>query len=304
VTDRDGNQKNEWRKLAVTALFLCLAVACGKWFSWHAQQYRDKLDAWQFQRAQSGINSGHASDEMYELLRSNPWAKALTVEQLEQKLESGPLKLIDEGQRQYATWQDPNTGMSWRFSFLDGLWVSVRGRSPDSPAEPSRSPVFNTAEKFRAFWFHWDFNWLPYTWLVGFILALLIGRYRTVLSLLLLALGFTCYVGYLVQPTYTFTVRGYFSNDMLVFGLGMTMLSIALVTFCFRDLWPQEGIGNQFRLRSMLIVVTLLSVALSMGAYGIVMGLTLLFCFAFSIGFRYLIVAKMLQPLPGSSVES
>ena len=131
-------------------------------------------------------------------------------------------------------WTDPASGVVWEFTFHDGLWsgCGLRKSAPAvlAPPQPKPTPLDALTHTVqRAFCGSFSLGWGTLAWLVGLGLYAFWRERRRTLAEVLLALTLLCGTGWLTWPSYSLTLRGIMSNDMLFWGVIMLVVSVGLI---------------------------------------------------------------------------
>ncbi len=205
-----------------------------------------------------------------EFERLGAWLRTLNSQadakqQIEKELQGGePFLLKKHGKYQVANWTHPKYGIQVELQFFEKKLVGHGSHTGTVPLpQPSRHSFDSNAESVR--------KKIPRpaiaAWLAALFVAAVSARYGRVAEEFMLAISLACGTAWLVNPWYSITLLGIFSNDILFFALLMYLASIFLLALRT----PKYHMSMRFSLRTLLAITTALAVLMAMGPFGYVM---------------------------------
>ena len=96
---------------------------------------------------------------------------------------------------------------------------------------PSPSSFDEATEDICSLIAGWNRGWGPVAWAILLVLCLAVKRHRLLLGQLLLGTALVSFAAWFVAPHYALTLQGVFSNDMLVWGTLMLVLSVSVMVW-------------------------------------------------------------------------
>ena len=233
----NGHSDSYWLRrrpaLWVWLAFVCLLLCAASLRVWQNHQRRARYQAWQQQIAQGQQVGNETRQKMRALWKQHAWPDSLHRSDFEKVLNNGePLALSRQDERDVAVWTDPISGATFELSFQDDKWMGYRGSSiPKAPPAPTPAVFDKATERIRSLIAGWNRGWGPAAWLVLLALCLALKRRRLLLAQLLLGTALVSFAAWLVAPNYSLTRQGVFSNDMLVLGTLMLVLSVSVMVW-------------------------------------------------------------------------
>ncbi len=274
INDNSPELPARHKKLLV-AWVIFLAVVFG--FGWYksAENARDwrKAREWD-ERYQQLMKDGEAEwtrwIEHFRSLQVNRGSQRL----LEEELNGGqPFDLRHEGEDEVYEWTEPKFGGKVWLRFRSG---ELRGHSGNWGTDrllavhpqPLRQAHDKTADRIR----RRIASAGVYTWLAAFVVWMVVSRRRLVAAQVMLAAALASGMAWLVNPAYTITGRGVFSNDNLFWAALMIVISVYLlaVTLSVHAKTELEVPRVRFGLRQLLLAVTVAAILLAAGPFGFV----------------------------------
>ena len=238
------------------------------WFK-DAENRRDREQqlAWREHLAVLQVESEAETKRLRSWLKSlssHPDAKQEAGQEL---YAGGPLPLAKEGNYDVARWAHPKYGTQVELTFLGdnlvgtgsrsgtGLLQSANPQPPrrafDSKAEVIRQSIITPAILF---------------WFLALIVAGVSTRFGRIAAEFMLAASLVYGAARLLNPAYTVTLQGVFSNDSLVFAALMYVASIVL----FARRWPRDQTTIRFSLRTLLAMTSVVAFLIAMKPVGYV----------------------------------
>lgn len=249
----------------VWLLVLSVILGFSLWKADENHRDREQQQAYSQQIKQHEAEGAQEYSRLKQLrndLRDDPNARR----RLEQELNNGrPFDYEQEGRRDIARWYHPEYGIRLEFRFEEDRLVGTSMRFSTSLIQaslpqPLRFSRTSSAEAIR--------RRVPtsaaFVWLAGLAVTIASRKYGLVGSEAMLAASLAFGAAHAVNPGYTMTVRGIFSNDPLFFAVAMYVAS--LIALAVR-MPPLKG-RFRFRMLHLLVFMTALAVLLAMGPLG------------------------------------
>jgi hypothetical protein len=177
-----------------------------------------------------------------------------------------------KGDRYVADWSLPDSGYGFRLEFLHGKLTGwdmnhLSAAKVESRWEQAHQPPSLGSTEV------WRRNIVTLSgclWLIAFITWAFFPGWRVAVASVVLIAALACGMALLVNPAYSITWRGIFSNDNLFFGAVMLIFSIYLlaVSFAMRIRLVQPFPAIRFRLRDLLVMITVFAAMLAVGPFG------------------------------------
>lgn len=266
--------------VAVWLVFLSIMFV----FGWHKSvenaREAQALREWEVEQAELS-KDGQAEWNRFIARLDALQAKPGSQKALENELNGGaPFELqpLEPGEsrnnetRKIFSWTHPKYGAKYSFYFDDGVlvgrsanWGGVPETLHPRPTLRARS---NTADRIR----RRIASAGVYTWLAAFVVWIVVSRRRLVAAHVMLAAALASGMAWLVNPAYTITGRGVFSNDNLFWAALMIVISVYLlaVTLSVHAKTELEVPRVRFGLRQLLLAVTVAAILLAAGPFGFV----------------------------------
>jgi hypothetical protein len=262
------------QRLATWGIFFAVLFA----FSWHKsrENRRDQLAMarWNREQGEFGRNSRMEMMNMGELLRSY-LGKPRSQKELERQLNARqPFDVRREENRDVTEWAHPYYAFGFRLEFENGVLrgsASNRG-DPANFRDRTRAPTWPAWSGITEAWRQQIVRISGLGWLTAFAAWCVMRRWRLILTQILLATALTFFYTSIVHPGYSIADGGLMSNDSIGFGALMLIYTVYLlgVTLAL-DSNVQLSISQiRFRLRDLLIVVTIVAGLLAVGPLGYV----------------------------------
>jgi hypothetical protein len=177
-----------------------------------------------------------------------------------------------KGNRDVTEWSLPDSGYGFLFEFENGKLMGwdmnhlSAAKVEDRWEQVHRPPSLGQME----IWRRNIVTLTGYLWAIAFAAWALLRDRRVASSSVMLAAALACGMALLVNPAYPITWHGVFSNDNLVFGALMVVFSIYMlaVTFAMRTRHIQPLPTIRFRLRDLLVLITVSAAVLAVGPLG------------------------------------
>ena len=270
------------RSYLIAVLFAFAAIFG---FGWNKTiENQRNSDAWAKWQAERGEFHQHVRAEIEQVraqLRSLH-AKPDSQQKLSDAINGGrPFDIRRKGNRDVTDWSLPDSGYGFRLEFvnekLTGWDVNhlSAAKVEDRWQQAHQPPSLGATEVWRR-------NIVMLTcwlWLIAFITWALFPGWRVAAASVVLVAALACGMAILVNPAYSVTWRGIFANDNLFFGAVMLVFSIYLlaVSFAMRIRLVHPFPAVRFRLRDLLIMITILAAMLAVGPYGYLTSAVILF---------------------------
>ena len=190
-------------------------------------------------------------------LDSRPDAK----QQIEKELTGGdPLQIEKDGSNDVAHWTHPKYGTQVKLTFSETKLVGRRisygtGQLQLVNPQPPRHSLNSDAESIRRR-IIWPTSVL---WFLALAVALVSNRFGRIAAEFMLAASLTCGAAWLVNPAYSITLQGVFSNDSLAFALMMYLASITVLAVRT----PSNHAKFRLTLRTLLAVTAIVALLMA-----------------------------------------
>jgi hypothetical protein len=256
-------------------VFLSAIFGFGWYKSWENRQYELASARWSDELKEFLLHSNVESNRILEHLH-RLHGKPDSQIQLERQINRGePFDLREIGGRETVDWNDPAYhDLRARLEFENGVLKGFRlTRTNDFRTfarhhpPPSRTHFTGTAEQWR----RWIARLGSGIWLIALAVWFALARRRLFVSQILLAAALASGMAWLVNPGYSISRRGVFSNESLFWALVMLTLGIYLLAMTMALYSPRMGLklpSFRFRLRQLLLAVTVAAALLAAGPFG------------------------------------
>jgi hypothetical protein len=250
-------------------------------FGWYksAENTRDQaaMNHWSRRQAELLRSESAAVAQVRNLLRTYH-GRPNSQRAMERELNRGePFRTQRIGARDVVRWTDAVHNFGYRLSFDNGVlsgWNMDRGnvRQP----LPSRTAWDGPAETWRRRIVRLGVN-LWFVGLLGWFIATRRRQYvaRSIAAQVMLGAALASGMAWLVNPVYTISWAGVFSNDGLAFAAIMVASALYLLAVSLADEPANRLAGVSFGMRHLLIATTLVAAVLATGPIGYVTLLTL-----------------------------
>lgn len=174
--------------------------------------------------------------------------------------------------RDVFIWTDPKYGAVYTFYFTDGIFVGLTanggGVNGHLHPRPNYSARSNSAESLR----QRIARFSTYIWCAAIFCWLAARSWRLLAAQIALAAAITSGMAWLVNPFYSITWQGVFSNDSLFFAVVMLAISAALlgITLGRAAASTSSSPAIRFRLLDLLMIITASAILLALGPFGYV----------------------------------
>jgi hypothetical protein len=222
------------RKLA-WIIFLSLCTLIGGWHAWENYRYQAASQAWcsaaNLAERQCDAQSSQAYCRVSPLIRSLPEHER-SKEQVETALALPPpsQRWPKEDGGEWCLYQDPVTQGYFALGFrVDRTWGSTASGRPSGAIyrvpKPSRDLLFGMSETTRSWVAERNGGLGPPVWLVLLALLPFMRGRRRLICELMLGLALVCSVAWLLDPTYSFSLRSILRNEMMFWAVLMLVAS-------------------------------------------------------------------------------
>jgi hypothetical protein len=200
---------------------------------------------------------------------------------LEDELNGGapfelqPLELAESRNnetRKVFHWTHPKYGANYSFEFDDGVLVGRGARWGGVPETLHPQPIL-TARTNSAEWLRQHIaRFAGYIWLAAIACWIALSNWRLLTAQVSLAAALASGMAWLVNPAYSITWGGVFSNDNLFFAAVMLVSSAALLGISSPKRAARTSLMSEFRFRlfDLLVIVTATAILLAAGPFGYV----------------------------------
>jgi hypothetical protein len=206
-------------------------------------------------------------------LMSQPGSQKVLEDELNggQPFDLRPLKESDhryhEG-KEAIEWSHPKHGNMFTLLFKDGVLHGCSGGWGGHPESLHPRPVLQ-ADSNAVEWLRQRIARAgTYAWLVAIACWSLQKTWRLRAAQVALAASLACGMAWVVNPHYTITWRGVFSNDPLFFAVIMISTSVTILAVTLAAQNPVHALRPQFGLRHALIAITAIAILLASGPFG------------------------------------
>jgi len=286
-----------WRTV-FWVVFLVCAIMAGWLKANQNRQARLDFERAQAERARLAEERYPLGVEAAERVSNLRISEGRSRRDLEIELNDGkPFDLSPPGEsRQSTVWTDPASGRRFEFWFRDDEWTRMSsswGGDANLPQPVLSQEIYSDGrEMIRKmivgfaffFWLLLLAALVALTLLRGTLQATGAGTYAValrphcrVLADGLLATAIVCTLAWLAAPNYSITFKGVTSNDSLVFGTAMLVISVPIVAGMS---WRRRMDGSrstsgplQYSLRTLLLLTTLVAVMFALAPFGYVVAL-------------------------------
>jgi hypothetical protein len=274
MSDRDGSSFSDFLRRRVTfiawAVFLTLVFGFGWKKSAENERESQALSDWS---AGYATFSKEADAEWRRLIAylDSVHAKPGSQKSLEVELNGGQpfeLRESDTNARQLIDWSHPKYGGRASFEFENGVLVG-RNANWGTPPESLYPRPQAVARTNSAEWLRLRIaKFAGIAWLIGLAIWFVFRRQRMIAAQLLLALALAYGMAQVVNPHYSLTWQGIFSNDPLFFAVVMLAVSVVLLAGTLAARTSNDTLRPQFGVRHALIAITLIAAPLAAGPFG------------------------------------
>jgi hypothetical protein len=277
MSDRGGNSFGRFLRRHATFIAWTIFLASIFGFGWYKSAENERefraMQEWNEKQARLS-NEGMAEYRRLVAHFGNLQSQQGSQKTLQDELNGGqPFELRSkEGvqDRQVVEWSHPKYGGSYAFEFENGVLRGISagyGGVPESlhprPAMYSRT---NFAERVRA----QIARFAGYLWLIALAGWYFFRTWRVLTAQVLLVLALAYGMAQTVNPAYSVTWRGIFSNDPLFFVAIMILFSVAMLAVSLASqLSVRPKLSSfRFRLRDLLVALTVVAIAFAAGPFG------------------------------------
>lgn len=273
MSDRGGNSIGYFRRHHTTFIAWAVFLALMFGFGWHksAENERDSraLLDWKTGYAKFSQEADTEWRRLVARFRSLH-AQPGSQKALEDELNGGrPFELRDDGERQAAYWSHPKYGGRVTFDFEDGVVVGWKAGGWVTPPEELYPKPQLVARTNSAEWLRLRIARLfGIAWLVAVGAWFVFRQRRIIAAQVLLGLALAYGMAQAVNPHYSVTWSGVFSNDPLFFVAVMISVSVVLLAITLAAHSSSGKVRLQFGMRHALIAITLVAATLAAGPFG------------------------------------
>jgi hypothetical protein len=277
-------------------IFLSLLFTFG-WYKWSLNQ-RDQraLSEWKMKHDELTERSQTEWKDRVARIRALQ-LQADSKRQLELELNGGePFDLKANGSYQSFDWSHPEYGGELTLNFENGVLVGHRARWGTGDPErlhprPVRQALTGRNETWRRALIRPSLG----IWLGAFVAMLVFRNLRLIFAQVMLAAGLVFGTSCLVNPHYSISWQGVFSNDYLFYALLMIALGVISVAQVLAI--SQASARPRYSLRWLFFAMTATALILATGPFGIVA----VSVAAFSLFLGVAVYALVRSKLPASA---
>jgi hypothetical protein len=174
--------------------------------------------------------------------------------------------------RKVFKWSHPKYGATYSFEFDNGVLVGRGAHWGGVPETLHPQPILtartNSAERLRQH----VARFASYTWLAAIACWIVLRNWRLASAHVSLAAALACGMAWLVNPVFSITFNGVFSNDNLFFAALMLAASAALLGISSQQRSAKTPLVSEFRFRlfDLLVIITAAAILLAAGPFGYV----------------------------------
>jgi hypothetical protein len=265
---------------AVWLVFLSLVFVFGWRKSVENAREAQALRAWEVEHAEL-TKAGQIEWTRFIAQLDSLHAKPGSQKALEDELNGGvpfDLQPLEPGEsrnnetRKVFNWTHPKYGADYSFEFDNGVLVGRGAHWGGVPEtlhpRPKLTARTNSVERLRQ---HIT-RFASYTWLAAIACWIVLRNWRLLCAQVSLAAALASGMAWLVNPFYSITWNGVFSNDNLFFAAVMLVLSAALLGISSQKRAARPPLMSEFRFRlfDLLVIVTIAAILLAAGPFGYV----------------------------------
>jgi hypothetical protein len=270
------------RKQAFAAWLAFFTLIFG--FGWYksVENARDDLALLQWNKRQAELTKegGVEWKRLIALIHSLQ-SKPGSQKALEGELNGGApftlraLTAIERAQnegREVFDWVHPKYDVTYKLYFQDGTLQGSNGHWGGVPESLHPRPLY-TARTDAAEWLRQRIaRFAGYVYLAAIVGWFTLSKHRLLTAQIALAAALAYGMAWLVNPYYSITWRGVFSNDSLFLGALLLFGAAALLGVTLRTGAERPPLFSEirFRLSDVLVVVTVAAILLAIGPFGYV----------------------------------